>query len=120
MMEFGQKVLFVCQADCGIPGTSGLRHVPAGQIGRVLEVREGGCLRVLLETGVQVFAYQGLLRLTNPCDACNGRGWLMSFNVDRQTYEIQRCDTCRQYDSDKEAGDVAVPLIGLALTGRTW
>lgn len=56
-----------------------------------------------------------------PCEVCKDRGWLLSYNVDRAVYEIQRCDTCKRYDSDKAAGNVAVPdlergLCALALT----
>jgi len=45
------------------------------------------------------------------CEACRSRGWLLAFNADRQIYEIQRCDTCQRFDSDKEAGEEAVPVI---------
>jgi hypothetical protein len=49
------------------------------------------------------------------CQVCEGRGWLLCFHVDREVYEIQRCDACGQYDSDKEAGDAAAPTIRAAL-----
>jgi hypothetical protein len=50
-----------------------------------------------------------------PCEACHGRGWLLSFNMDRGVYEVQRCDACARYDSDEAAGDDAVPMLEAAL-----
>lgn len=49
------------------------------------------------------------------CEACRGRGWILSFNMDRQVYEIQKCDTCDRFDSDREAGDVGARIIEAAL-----
>jgi hypothetical protein len=51
----------------------------------------------------------------NPCEACEGRGWAIFFNTDRETCEIQRCDACEQYESDRAAGEAAVPVIDAAL-----
>jgi hypothetical protein len=45
------------------------------------------------------------------CQACAGRGWILSYNTDRHVTEIQRCDTCQVYDSDEEAAKAAVPLL---------
>ncbi len=45
------------------------------------------------------------------CEACHGRGWLLAFHTEREVYEIEKCDTCDKYDSDREAGDAAAPII---------
>lgn len=60
----------------------------------------------------------GLQKKTK-CEACEGRGWLLSWNVDRDVFEIQRCDTCWQFETDREAGEVAAPIISDALSVRS-
>jgi len=50
------------------------------------------------------------------CEACGGRGWLLMFHTDRQVFEIERCDACEQFESDKAAGECAAPVIDHALT----
>lgn len=49
------------------------------------------------------------------CEACHDRGWDIFLNTSRDVYEIERCDTCMKYESDRAAGDVAAPLIEAAL-----
>jgi hypothetical protein len=49
------------------------------------------------------------------CATCHGRGWLLSYNVDREIYEIEKCDTCDRFDSDRHAGDAAAPIIEATL-----
>lgn len=49
------------------------------------------------------------------CSACDGRGWDIFLNTSGDVYEIERCDTCMQYESDRAAGEVAVPRIEAAL-----
>lgn len=58
------------------------------------------------------------LRKKPVCEACGGRGWALFHNTSRDVYEIERCDACMEYDSDREAGDVAVAIIEDALTAR--
>jgi hypothetical protein len=37
------------------------------------------------------------------CDLCNGAGWIDTFNTDREVQEIQKCDDCNIYKTDKQA-----------------
>ena len=36
------------------------------------------------------------------CDLCDGVGWIDTFNTDREEQEIQKCDDCNIYQTDKE------------------
>lgn len=42
-------------------------------------------------------------RSTENCSECAGRGWLVMLNADTNTLELQRCDSCSQFESDIEA-----------------
>jgi hypothetical protein len=53
------------------------------------------------------------------CEACGGRGWLLSLNTDRDVYEVQRCDTCFQFETDRGAGETAAAIIEDALSIRS-
>ena len=35
------------------------------------------------------------------CESCKGEGWLLSDNGKRMT--IERCDTCKRFNSDSDA-----------------
>ncbi len=48
------------------------------------------------------------------CDACNGRGWILSFISQDGLYTIQRCDKCWVFDSDEAAGKSVENLLPLA------
>jgi len=37
------------------------------------------------------------------CDLCNGVGWIDTFNTNSEVQEIQKCDDCSIYQTDKEA-----------------
>jgi len=46
---------------------------------------------------------------TSTCEACDDLGWLQCNvgNDQSPQYEIQRCDTCQQYDNDQAAQEAA-------------
>lgn len=35
------------------------------------------------------------------CDTCKGKGWIDTYNTNTNTQEIQRCDECKVFASDK-------------------
>lgn len=37
------------------------------------------------------------------CEECNDKGWIDTYNTSSNTQEIQRCDECKIFVSDKEA-----------------
>jgi hypothetical protein len=37
------------------------------------------------------------------CSACGGKGWLIMFNTETSTPELQRCDACCLFESDSAA-----------------
>lgn len=37
------------------------------------------------------------------CELCNGVGWIDTFNTQEQVQEIQKCDECNIFKTDKEA-----------------
>ncbi len=37
------------------------------------------------------------------CEECNDQGWIDTYNTSSNTQEIQRCDECKVFVSDKEA-----------------
>jgi len=60
----------------------------------------------------QRYTNQSLLRRFNAhngggarmkCDLCNGVGWIDTFNTKKEVQEIQKCDDCNIYQTDKEA-----------------
>jgi len=67
------------------------------------------------ECAVTLWSDRLMDREADSCAACGGRGWILSVNTDRRVTEIQRCDTCRQYDSDEQAAKAAVPLLEAGL-----
>jgi hypothetical protein len=49
-----------------------------------------------VEAGVEVTA-------SDVCSACAGRGWLLMLNTDTAALELQCCDSCSRFSSDREA-----------------
>ena len=41
--------------------------------------------------------------LGNKCNECNDKGWIDTYNTNTNVQEIQRCDECKVFASDKEA-----------------
>ena len=39
------------------------------------------------------------------CEACGGKGWLLTNNLIGGALEIQRCDSCHAFITDEEARD---------------
>ena len=37
------------------------------------------------------------------CEECNDKGWIDTYNTNTNTQEIQRCDECKVFASDKDA-----------------
>ena len=37
------------------------------------------------------------------CDFCKGTGYAKTFNTQKNVEEIQKCDSCMMYETDKEA-----------------
>tara|TARA_R100000951_G_scaffold78778_1_gene66539 strand:+ start:205 stop:342 length:138 start_codon:yes stop_codon:yes gene_type:complete len=37
------------------------------------------------------------------CELCNGIGWIDTFNTQEQVQEVQKCDDCNIYQTDKQA-----------------
>tara|TARA_R100001510_G_C7630432_1_gene189380 strand:- start:999 stop:1163 length:165 start_codon:yes stop_codon:yes gene_type:complete len=37
------------------------------------------------------------------CEECNDKGWIDAYNTNTNTQEIQRCDECKVFASDKDA-----------------
>lgn len=42
--------------------------------------------------------------ITKACNACKGKGWIFAERMEDGVIEVQRCDSCKLYSSDKEAG----------------
>jgi hypothetical protein len=56
--------------------------------------------------------------MAKACDECDGLGWAV-FLVDRApTYEIERCDTCKAYEDDRQAVAAAALLLALLVSGE--
>lgn len=53
------------------------------------------------------------------CVDCNGRGWVIALNTERDITEIQRCGTCQVIKSDTEAGKIATPILEKLLGGQS-
>ena len=49
----------------------------------------------------------GIIRRIVMCELCNGKGWILTFNINMLQWTIERCDTCKVFDNDEEAGDKA-------------
>ncbi len=45
------------------------------------------------------------------CELCEGRGWILSLNVNLLRYGIERCDACKTFDSDEKAGEIAEEIL---------
>lgn len=47
------------------------------------------------------------------CYSCGDLGWLLieAQHFDGMQYEIERCDSCRRFDNDLEAGRAAATLL---------
>ena len=44
-----------------------------------------------------------------PCEECKGFGWIEGVhNTKHNTIELQRCDSCRKYKTDREAAQAAI------------
>ena len=37
------------------------------------------------------------------CELCNGVGWIDTSNTEDQVQEVQKCDDCNIYQTDKQA-----------------
>jgi len=46
-----------------------------------------------------------------PCEECNDDGIVLCFNSDRDHAEIQRCDSCKIFDSDIKAWEYVKPEV---------
>lgn len=42
------------------------------------------------------------------CEVCNDKGWILSWNTEEDFNEIQKCDECEIYKTDKEAAYHAI------------
>lgn len=41
------------------------------------------------------------------CDLCEGKGWILTFNMNLSLWTVERCDLCNIFKSDEAAGDQA-------------
>lgn len=52
------------------------------------------------------------MRNDEQCAICGGNGWLlMAPDGDYEALEIQRCDTCMQFNSDGEARQMVAAVL---------
>jgi len=51
------------------------------------------------------------------CEMCEGAGWILAW-VDRDYYEIEKCDTCEEFRSDASAWSALKASLDSLLAGE--
>jgi len=41
------------------------------------------------------------------CELCNGKGWILTMNLNMLQWTIEKCDECNIFPDDESAGDQA-------------
>ena len=41
------------------------------------------------------------------CELCDGRGWILTMNINLLQWTIEKCDECNIFPNDEAAGDQA-------------
>ena len=49
------------------------------------------------------------------CELCNGKGWILTMNLNLLQWTIEKCDECNIFPDDESAGDPSKCRTGVAI-----